>query len=112
MVTYRQTDLEPEILSILKTDERSKTQEDTPRHVRNSFVESKDPTSKPDIPHKAYQIPMYGILQIDTHLFEYSVHMLIISNHHPGTISSSFFATVAYVRVSSHNKTGWTGKLN
>ncbi len=44
MAADRQTNLEPDILSILKTDKRSSAYEDTPRCIRNSHVEPKDPT--------------------------------------------------------------------
>jgi hypothetical protein len=64
----RQTDLEHKILSILKTDGRSNTWEDTPRSIRNSFIESKIlRNAESDIPHEVYRIPTHKILHVGTH---------------------------------------------
>ena len=85
----RRTNLKHKILSILKTDSRSNTWEDTPHSMQNSFVESKilhyaesdTPRSirnsfvesnivhyaESDIPQEVYQIPTHGILHVGTH---------------------------------------------
>ena len=104
MVAYRQTNLEPEILSILKTDKRSSAYENTPHHIRNSLVESKDPTYR-RVRCSSQSIPNSHIRNSTDRLANSfkTYHNTIIIFHLSFHTSNTYFSLqAAYVTLNSN----------
>ena len=103
-MAYRQTDLEPEILSILKTDKRSSAYEDTPRRIQDSHVESKDPTYR-QVRFSSQSIPNSNVQNsTDRHANSFRTYLNHIINFSfiiPHKSNTNFSLQTAYVTLNS-----------